>query len=57
MPELGTQGLENIDIITRVLSVRLIKQICHDKKWEPKELYKLLKTHELINIPLEKKSK
>ena len=50
MPQLSNQGLENIDIVIRVLSVRLIKQICHDKDWDRKELLDLLKTPKLIDI-------
>ena len=57
MPQLSNQGLENIDIVIRVLSVRLIKQICHDKDWDRKELFDLLKTPELIDISTKKKSK
>ena len=55
MPQLSNQGLENIDIVIRVLSVRLIKQICHDKDWDRKELLDLLKTPELIDISIKKK--
>ena len=57
MPQLSNQGLENIDIVIRVLSVRLIKQICHDKDWDKKELLELLKNPELIDISTKKKSK
>ena len=57
MPQLSNQGLENIDIVIRVLSARLIKQICHDKDWDIKELCDLLKTPELIDISTKKKSK
>ena len=54
MPEINIQGLENIDILVRVLSVRLIKQICHDKDWDRKELYNILKNPKLIEISIKK---
>ena len=57
MPDIGTQGLENLDIIIRVQNARLIKKIAADRKWETKEMMKeFLKSPKLIEIPIKKKS-